>query len=255
MTSQTPTPIDEREDRSPLDTVEATPPVDPAAAIKARPDDVPEKFWDQDKGEIRVETLLRSYRELERRLGRPQPSPDDGAISEEGSGDIDAGPVEDYAIEPPHPAIEVDPDVNQRLHAAGFSQAQAQLVYDLAAEHLLPALSEAETKLADERERGRLADHFGKENWPVVQRQLDAWGKHSLTPEIYATLASSHDGVLIMHDMMRRAEPEIVGRSGETAGLSEARLNEMVRDPRYWRDRDPAFVGRVTEGFKRLYGG
>ncbi len=226
-----------------------------ATAAKTRPDDVPEKFWDQDKSEIRIESLLRSYRELERRLSRPQPQPDDGTTAAEGSNDAGKlSSAEDYAIEPPHPAIEVDPAVNQRLHAAGFTQAQAQLVYDLAAEHLLPALGEAETKLADERERARLADHFG-ENWPTVQRQLDAWGKRSLTPEIYAMLASSHDGVLIMHDMMRRAEPEIVGRSGESAGLSEARLNEMVRDPRYWRDRDPAFVGRVTEGFKRLYGG
>ena len=255
MTPETSPRIDDQEDRSPT-SKEATQPADPSPAAKARPDDVPEKFWDQDKSEIRVESLLRSYRELERRLGRSQRQPDDGATGDEHSVDADApGPAEDYAIEPPHPAIEVDPDVNQRLHAAGFTQAQAQLVYDLAAEHLLPALGEAESKLADERERGRLADHFGKENWPAVQRQLDAWGKRSLTPEIYATLASSHDGVLIMHDMMRRAEPEIVGRSGEGAGLSEARLNEMVRNPRYWRDRDPAFVGRVTEGFKRLYGG
>lgn len=34
---------------------------------------------------------------------------------------------------------------------------------------------------------------------------------------------------------------------------AEARLREMMRDPRYWRDRDPAFVRRVTEGFGRLY--
>jgi hypothetical protein len=27
----------------------------------------------------------------------------------------------------------------------------------------------------------------------------------------------------------------------------------MMRDPRYWRDRDPAFIAQVTEGFKRLY--
>jgi hypothetical protein len=27
----------------------------------------------------------------------------------------------------------------------------------------------------------------------------------------------------------------------------------MMRDPRYWRERDPALVAQVTEGFKRLY--
>jgi hypothetical protein len=29
----------------------------------------------------------------------------------------------------------------------------------------------------------------------------------------------------------------------------------MVRDPRYWRQRDPEFIARVTAGFKRLYAG
>ena len=31
-------------------------------------------------------------------------------------------------------------------------------------------------------------------------------------------------------------------------------LVEMMRDPRYWRQRDPEFIARVTAGFKRLYG-
>jgi hypothetical protein len=27
----------------------------------------------------------------------------------------------------------------------------------------------------------------------------------------------------------------------------------MMQDPRYWRDRDPAFVSEVTRGFERLF--
>ncbi len=29
----------------------------------------------------------------------------------------------------------------------------------------------------------------------------------------------------------------------------------MMRDPRYWRTREPEFVRRVTDGFRRLVGG
>jgi hypothetical protein len=32
-------------------------------------------------------------------------------------------------------------------------------------------------------------------------------------------------------------------------------LREMMRDPRYWRTREPEFVKRVTEGFRALVGG
>jgi hypothetical protein len=28
----------------------------------------------------------------------------------------------------------------------------------------------------------------------------------------------------------------------------------MMRDPRYWRSREPDFVKRVTDGFRRLVG-
>lgn len=31
------------------------------------------------------------------------------------------------------------------------------------------------------------------------------------------------------------------------------RLIIMMRDPRYWRDKEPAFVATVSEGFKTLY--
>ena len=33
----------------------------------------------------------------------------------------------------------------------------------------------------------------------------------------------------------------------------EGALRHMIRDPRYWRDRDPAILRKVSDGFKRLY--
>jgi len=48
-------------------------PVDPPAAPQ-RPADVPEKFWDAEKGVVNQEALLKSYRELESRIGQP-PAP------------------------------------------------------------------------------------------------------------------------------------------------------------------------------------
>lgn len=28
----------------------------------------------------------------------------------------------------------------------------------------------------------------------------------------------------------------------------------MMRDPKYWRDQDPSFIKKVTEGFQKVYG-
>jgi len=41
---------------------------------------------------------------------------------------------------------------------------------------------------------------------------------------------------------------------GDTAA-DEARLRELMRDPRYWRDRDPSLVAKVAAGFERLFPG
>lgn len=36
---------------------------------------------------------------------------------------------------------------------------------------------------------------------------------------------------------------------------TEEELREMMKDKRYWRDRDPAFIRAVADGYRRLYHG
>ena len=53
-------------------------------ATANRPEDVPEKFWDSEAGQLRVDALLKSYRELERRLSQRFAPP--GCRSKRGGG-------------------------------------------------------------------------------------------------------------------------------------------------------------------------
>jgi hypothetical protein len=43
-------------------------------AKPARPESVPEKFWDSEKGVVRVDDLVKSYGELEKKVGAPKPA-------------------------------------------------------------------------------------------------------------------------------------------------------------------------------------
>jgi hypothetical protein len=43
------------------------------------------------------------------------------------------------------------------------------------------------------------------------------------------------------------------GGSGGEA-LTETKLQEMMRDPKYWREKNPAFIDEVTKGFQKIYG-
>jgi hypothetical protein len=232
-----------------------------AAATRERPADIPEKFWDAEAGTVRVEALLKSYGELERKLGRMVPLPeadDDGSAAERLLAALGRpATAAEYHIEPKLPGLEPDATINARLHAAGFTQAQAQLVYELAAEQLLPVARDTLDDLEATRQLDQLQRRFGgPEGWRETARQIRAWAGAHLAPEVVETLAGSADGVLALHRMMKAAEPELLGVGGDApAELGAEALHEMMRDPRYWRDREPDHVARVTAGFRRLFPG
>lgn len=218
-------------------------PSGPAKLYKLqRPENLPEKFWDKELESIRIDELTNSYLDLERKLQSSAALP------------IPATP-DDYQIAISNQLIASDPEINRRLHSAGFTQEQAQLVYELASERLLPMVSEIASLFEAETQINRLEQHFGGEQkWREIARQLDAWGRKHLPVRVFEALSTTHEGVLAMHRMLTGAEPCLQGsRDVIEQQPSEERLKQMMRDSRYWRDQDPAFVDRVREGFKRLY--
>jgi len=232
------------------DTLEdAPPPIDgtvpemPAPPMEAAaPDYLPPKFWDAEAGQVRVEDLARSYAALERRLGAAggDTVPDDPA---------------GYRIEPAMEGLTADTEVNARLMEAGFTQAQAQLVYDLAAEKLVPLVHDLAAETVQGEQRRRLTEHFGgADRWQTAAAQIDAWGQANLPAPVFEALCNSYDGVLTLHRMMQDGEPQLVsGAQPAPAGRSESQLRRMMQDPRYWRDHDTSFAAEVRRGFEDLY--
>ncbi len=200
----------------------------------------PDKFKDPETGALRVQALVNSYSELEKKLS---------------SGPAAPKSHEEYCINCEHGMFEPDEEVNKRLHAKGFSTEQAQEVYDLAAEKMMPLMAEMAAEFQADREVEKLVGHFGgPEKWKEVSRQLLAFGKKNLPADVLGNLSSSYEGVLGLYKMMKGEEPTLNPKASPVEGVSESDLGAMMRDPRYWRDKDPAFVKKVTEGFKNLYG-
>jgi len=160
-----------------------------------------------------------------------------------------------YEIASPNTLLDPSPEINAKLHAAGFTPQQAQLVYDLASDHLLPLIEDVLDEFGTARDTERLESRFGGgDTWRAMARQIRTWGQANLSGEVFNTLSRSYDGVLAMHQMMQAREPAVLREGdGPPAELDEAMLGKLMRDPRYWRDRDPDVVAKVTEGFRRLY--
>nr|BDD47278.1 hypothetical protein 2 [bacterium] len=222
------------------------------AAQSMRPDNIPEKFWDASTGSLRTDALLKSYGELERRFGDSAGNPVDkptANVPESADG---------YSITPPEGYEELlgsDPDVNARLHKAGFTQEQAALVYELAAERLIPLAQHVVGGLGAAGEAATLAQHFGGEaQWQKLRPQIEAWGKSNLGTETFNTMAAGAQGVIAMHRMMQSNEPSVLHGGGNAQPvLSESALRQMMQNPRYWRDQDPTYVAEVQRGFEALY--
>lgn len=211
----------------------------PPGSPPSSPHGLPPEFWDAAAGNVKLEALLQAYQALERRLAQTPAAP--------------ARP-EDYCVDCSHGLFESDPDINARLFEAGYSPQQAQLLYDLAAERLLPMLQGFAADLQAEREVERLVAHFGGEDkWRHVSRQLMAWGKRNLPDAAVEGLATTYDGVMALYRMMKGDAPATLKGGDAPGGITEEELKALMRDPRYWRDRDQGVVAKVTDGFRRLY--
>jgi hypothetical protein len=208
----------------------------------ARPIGLPDKFWDDRSSQIRLDALIKSYNEIERKMGSAPVR------------DVPAGP-DQYRLVVKNDLLTTDADINRRLHAAGFTQEQAQLVYDLACERLMPMIGELAAMFEADAQIERLTQHFGgEERWREVARQIDAWGRSRLPQRVFEALSSTFEGVVAMHRMMEGEEPGLLrDTSAGDQGLNEASLKQLMRDPRYWKHQDPAIVEKVREGFRRLY--
>ncbi len=211
--------------------------------------DIPEKFKHPETGELQVDLLIKSYRELEQRQSQAQ--------AQDQAPQLPKTP-EEYPINCEHGMFEPDMEVNKRLHENSFTSDQAQIVYDLAAERMMPMLGDVVAEFRAEREIEKLINHFGgEETWAQLSRQLLAFGQKNLPADVLDTLSSSYEGVLALQRMMKTgAEPRLAGRktTAVRGGLGEAELSSMMRDPKYWREKDPAYVAKVTQGFENLYG-
>ena len=224
-----------------------------------KPENVPEKFWDGDKKEIRTEALLNSYLALEKRFSKMVPVPeteDDRKRIQKLLGLPESADL--YEVDLKSDIIDIDPELNARLHAKGFTNEQVQEIYDIAIDKMVPMMLEMAAEFQSDRELERLVSEFGgAEKWGVLSKQLQDYGQKNLPPSAYEGLACSYDGVKALYNMMKSNIKNPIARDSGASfdAMDEKSLRDMMQNPKYWRDRDPAFIAKVGEGFQKLYGG
>lgn len=207
-------------------------------------DQIPEKFKDKE-GNLNTDALLKSYCELEKKLSIKQPD----------KSQVPDSP-EEYQINLKSELLKQDPDINKQLFEAGFTNKQAQLVYDLAAEKVIPILQQISAEVRSSQELNSLQQDFGgPEQFANIARQITTWAENNLPADMVEALSSSREGILMLYKMMceKTGEPSLIQKSEPEQAQSIESLREMMKDPRYWKQADPAYIKKVEDGFKRLY--
>ena len=161
-----------------------------------------------------------------------------------------------YAVSVDEELGGVDAALNERLHKAGFNNAQAQLVYDLAGE-IIPSMVE-QVQQAGQRASDRaalVAEFGGAQAWKSLAPKIEKWGRENLPDAAFDAMCQTASGVKALHRLMTAGKEAGLGRSdtSEPAAGMRSDIQRKMNDPRYWRDRDPVIVAEVQAAFSRLH--
>lgn len=235
------------------------PPPPPAAGSPdARPDWCQEKFYDPELGAgiagVRSEVMANAYTELEGKLRTGK-----DAYKAEIDAERIAAMPETYEITLPKfedgevpEGVEItlkpdDPIAEWFMGYAkenGLSQEQFSSAVEGYIRHEVSKLPDMTKEIA------KLGD-YGQDR---LQR-VSTWLEKSLSPthlEALKPLMQSATSIEALEFLQKGHKPgDFDGETGKALTLEE--LQTMQNDPKAWRDKDPAHLKKISEGFKRLF--
>ena len=227
----------------------------------ARPSHVPEKFWNQETGEVMVDDVLKSYTEMERYVGTKKEEFKDEFLKELEEQAITETP-EAYTL-PKLPEGITDEMVNENPMSEWWaehckSNHYSQEEYEEGVNKYIDLMTSMQPDI--DQEMSKLGEN-SKERIEAVNN----WASNYFSPQDFETiqysLGSTADGIEVLEKIMNNTNQTNYNRSQQVAQpdrqLTLDDVRSMMKDKRYFdpRHRDDSFVKKVDEAFQRLYRG
>ncbi|MBO4672649.1 MAG: hypothetical protein J5608_03295 [Alphaproteobacteria bacterium] len=214
---------------------------------------IPEKFQNAD-GTVNVDALMKSYTELEKKMGSMISVPTNNADKTAREKFNRAIGVPENANDYPSNNLFDDESVKQKFHDIGLTSNQVEQIYSIAEEFLSPVIAELFSTKNEATEISKLEKFFGsRDKMNDALNAINTFGEKFLPHDAFESLCASASGIQGVYTMMQSLEPHINTDSSNTENLTDADLRRMMRDPKYWRDADPEYVRKIENGFKKLY--
>lgn len=216
-------------------------------------DNIPEKFLNED-GTLNSDALIKSYSELEKKMGSMVSIPGDDADDQTREKFKRAIGVPENIDEYPVNELFEDESVRAKFHEMGLTKKQVEQIYNIAEEYLSPMLSEIFQTSHEANAIAELKKFFGSdEKMNEALREINSFGEKYLPTEAFESLCATPQGIQSIYKMMQSMEPSVSTDKNDVNNFSDQELRRMMRDPKYWREQDPEYIRRIENGFKKLY--
>ena len=214
-------------------------------------DNIPEKFRNDD-GTLNTDALMRSYNELEKKIGTMVSVPNENSDDTARQKFNRAIGVPESASEYPTHELYDDENLRQKFFEIGLTKHQVEKIYDIANEFLSPVISDLFSVHDESNAMNELKNFFGgDEKMRDNLRAINSFGERFLPRDAFDALCATPQGIQSMYKMMQSMEPTI--KTDKNENLSDSDLRRMMRDPKYWRDGDTEYIRKIENGFKKLY--
>lgn len=214
---------------------------------------IPEKFLNED-GTINTQSLLKSYSELEKKIGTMVSIPSDD------SDDITrvkfnrAIGVPEKADEYPIDPMFDDEDLRNKFFEIGLTKSQVEKIYKIAEDYLSPIISDLFNVQNETNAIIELKNFFGdEEKMKEAMIAIKSFGEKYLPKDAFDALCATPQGIQSIYKMMQSMEPSVETEKTSSENLTDNELRRMMQDPKYWREQDPEYVRKIENGFKKLY--
>ena len=216
-------------------------------------DNIPEKFLNQD-GTLNSESLIKSYTELEKKIGTMISVPNENSDDEAKRKFNRAIGVPESASEYPKNDLYDDENLREQFLQIGLTKTQVEKIYNIANEYLSPIISELFSVQDESVAINELKNFFGGvEKMNDALRAINVFGERFLPHDAFDALCATPQGIQSVYKMMQSMEPDVKTDKNETQNLTDSDLRRMMRDPKYWRDNDVEYIRKIENGFKKLY--
>ena len=225
-------------------------------SIASRPEYVPEKFWDAEKGEARLQTFGESYTQLEQKFHskmddlRAEVKAEGLANRPENSSDYTLPELEGVEFQDGDPLLSF---WREQAHGMGLDNAGFQAGIQNYVEAMQANAPNIDQELAK----------LGEDGQTRIDA-INAWADAKLsedTKNALNMLATTAEGVVAIEEMMSLSQSSannVDGASSTPVAETLEELQALMNTEKYWGAagvRDDQLVDRVTKGFERLQNG